>query len=155
MVFCCGGLVFFSNGHDLYGFYAKTMRIPLFSGFLTIGGFLLSLKTFILVKLKEDLFDLPAYRKRLEMRRVLNPNLTLYGPLSRLGSFLFWCVLGALTTSVSQFSIGLIEHNYIAAICISLGASTLSVVFIAWWNIHKNLKIWFELLEEDAQKSAI
>lgn len=77
---------------DLHDFYSKKLQFSFFTGFLTVGGFLLSLKTFILVKLKEGLFDNKEYQERMEKRRALNPDLSYYGPLSRLGSFLIYCV---------------------------------------------------------------
>jgi len=148
------GIVYLSNVNSfcLYGFYSQKLQMPLFTGFLTIGGFLLSLKTFILVKLKEGLFDNEDYKVRLAERQALNPKISHYGPLARLGSFLIYCVLGSLITAFYQFSFGFIQSNIIAAIGISLAFSTLSVVFLAWWEIRCNLNIWFEILEEGAKK---
>jgi hypothetical protein len=39
--------------HDIYPFYSEQLRTPLFTGFLTLGAFLLSLQTFILIRLRE------------------------------------------------------------------------------------------------------
>lgn len=139
------------HGAELYDFYSKSMRIPIFTAFFTLGGFLLSLKTFILIKLKEDLYDSPDYQKRHEGKQSLNPEKTIsyYGPLTRLGNFLLYCVLFSLITSVFQFSIGLVDYYIMTAICMATAASTLSMVFIAWWMIRQNLKIWFELMEKN------
>ncbi len=136
----------------LYSFYQNNLQKSLFSAFLTIGGFLFSLKTFILVKLKEGLFDSPRYKKRVKARRAINPNISVYGPLSRLSGFLVYCVFGSLITATYQFTFGFIRHDLAAAIGIASATTTLAVVFLAWWNIRTNLKIWFELLEEDAEE---
>ena len=90
-------------------YYAKNIRSSLFSGFLTVGSFLLSLKAFIVVKLKENIFDTYIYKEKLKERKKLNSKLTLYGPVKRLSSLLFLTISSALTASVSQLSIGLIQ----------------------------------------------
>jgi len=46
-------------------YYAKNIRGSLFTGFLTVGSFLLSLKAFIVVKLKENIFDSDIYKKKI------------------------------------------------------------------------------------------
>jgi len=135
----------------IYEFYAKNMRVPLFTGFLTIGGFLLSLKTFVLIKLKEGLYEHPLYKERLNEMRHLNPNISSYGPLKRLGTFLVYCVFGSFLTSVIQFTLGVIECDCLAAFCISVSVGTMSVVFLAWWEIRKNLNEWFSILEKHDQ----
>ncbi|MHC1744851.1 MAG: hypothetical protein AB9873_17735 [Syntrophobacteraceae bacterium] len=142
------------SNSSFYCFYAQKMQTPIFSGFLTIGGFLLSLKTFILIKLKEGLYDNQVYRERLMKLSHLNPNqkLSFYGPLSRLGQFLVYCVLGALLTSVFQFTIGFIRNDIAAAFCISFASGTLSLVILAWWELRGNLKEWFDILEEQAHR---
>jgi hypothetical protein len=45
----------------LVRFYGENIRGSLFTGFLTLGGFLLSLKTFIIVKMKENVYDDERY----------------------------------------------------------------------------------------------
>ena len=151
---CVAALVYFDPGpKGLSDLYETKLQTPLFTGFLTIGGFLLTLKTFVLIKLKESLYGSDFYQSELEDKRHLNPNLSTYGPLSRLGHFLIFSVVGALITATSQLSIGFIHHRIAAAICITFAATTLLVVFKAWWEIRKNLAAWFDLLErEDAHK---
>jgi hypothetical protein len=134
---------------DLYDFYSKKMQTPLFTGFLTLGGFLLSLKTFILIKLKEGLYDHKHYKEMVKEKQLLNPKYTYYGPLSRLSHFLVHSVLLALLTSFFQFSLGFLKSNIIAAIGLSLAVTTIVVVLLAWWNIRQNLNCWFEMLEKE------
>ncbi len=145
-------MLYLTNHHPIFPFYSDKMRTPLFTGFLTLGGFLFSLKTFILVKLKEDLYDLPAYKKRLLERKKLNPDLTLYGPLTRLGNFLIYCVLFSLITAVMQFSLGFLESDFAASICISLSITTIAVIFIAWWQIRVSMNEWFSILKDSEKE---
>lgn len=133
--------------------YGSRLQVPLFTGFLTLSGFLLSLKTFILIKLKEDLYDLPQYKKRLDERRLANPSvkLTLYGPLSRLGTFLIYSVACALGTALAQLTIGFLPGKLPVAICLSLAGITTGLVGVAWWQIRGSLQNWFELLEDQPE----
>lgn len=151
---CVGVLIYFDpSPQGLYDLYSTKLQTPLFTGFLTIGGFLLTLKTFVLIKLKESLYGSDFYQSELEDKRHLNPNLSTYAPLSRLGHFLIISVVGALITATAQMSVGFIHHKIAAAICMGFAATTLLLVFIAWWEIKKNLSEWFDLLDrEDKHK---
>src|ERR1051326_8439256 len=89
-----GVLTYFNPGENgLFSLYDRKFQTPLFTGFLTIGGFLLTLKTFVLVQLKKELYENDYYKQRLNDKRVNEPNLSLYGPLNRLGYLLVLCVL--------------------------------------------------------------
>lgn len=134
---------------NLVGIYQEKMQVVLFSGFLTIGGFLLTLKTFILIKLKEGLYDREDYKKRVDQKRQLNKGLSYYGPLRRLGNFLVYGVASALITALSQLTIGFIPHPAASAFCMTLAIFTGGVVIMAWWLIKVNLHDWFELLESE------
>ncbi|MEK6334011.1 MAG: hypothetical protein AABM67_03620 [Acidobacteriota bacterium] len=151
-----GVLSYFNPGDGgLYCVYDSKLRTPLFTGFLTIGGFLLTLKTFVLIKLKEEVYESPWYRDKIDRNRKLNPKLTLYGPLNRLGSLLIFCVFAALSTAVAQLSVGFIPNRFASAFCISLAVGSLILVFCAWFYIWRNLTYWFELLHNtDAKRTA-
>ena len=152
-VVALGVIIILTNkyGFDLYDFYSKKMQIPLFTGFLTLGGFLLTLKTFVLIKLKEELYGSDKYRERHAERKLLNPDISYYGPLSRLGNFLIQSVLLALLTSFYQFTFGFVKCDIIAAIGLALAFTTSTIVLFAWWNIRQNLNYWFELLESETK----
>src|ERR1700687_4464552 len=51
-------VILITNIHDFGASYASGARAPLFSGLLTVGSFLLALKTTILQRMK-DAFDSP------------------------------------------------------------------------------------------------
>jgi len=136
-------------GFSLHCFYSQKLQMPLFTGYLTLGGFLLSLKTFILIKLKEGLYDNKYYIKLVMDNRVNNPDFSFFGPLTRLGNFLIFSVINALCTSFYQISLGWIKHDLIAAIGLSLAINTAIMVVLAWWYIRGNLNRWFELLEKE------
>lgn len=135
--------------YDIYCFYSQKLQMPLFTGFLTLGGFLLSLKTFILIKLKEGLYDNQYYIELVKDKRAVNPNYSFYGPLTRLGNFLIFSVISALCTSFYQVSLGWIKCNMVALVGLGLALTTAIMVVLAWWYIRCNLNRWFELLEKE------
>lgn len=137
---------------DLYDFYSKRLQIPLFSGFLTVGSFLLALKTGLLIKLKEGLYDTKAYHALVAEKRQINPNLSFYGPLTRLGKFLVVTVISALLTSFYQITLGWIPFNLIAAIAMAAALTTSAMVIVSWYYIRGNLDYWFSAMEKEAER---
>lgn len=137
---------------DLYEFYSKKLQIPLFTGFLTVGSFLLALKTGLLIKLKEGLYDTKAYHSLVVEQRQINPNLSFYGPLTRLGKFLVVTVVSALSTSFLQITLGWIPFKVVAAIAMATALTTSVMVIICWYYIRGNLNYWFRAMEKEAEK---
>ena len=129
-------------------YYAKNIRGSLFTGFLTVGSFLLSLKAFIVVKLKENIFDSDIYKERLKQQRKLNSNLTLYGPVKRLSQLIFLTICSALTASVSQLTIGLIQHWLATFFCIFVSMFAISMLVSTLLLIKSTLDEWLNYLEE-------
>jgi len=146
------GLLVWLAPPELVGVYQGRLQIPLFSGFLTLGGFLLSLKTAILMRLKDELYGKPEYRNSVERARSIqdpkNP-VTRYGPLRRLGQFLILSVLFSLATAALQLTVGFIPYKSASAFCLTTAAGTLSLVFFAWREIRANLDHWFEFLDSE------
>jgi len=136
---------------DFHGFYAKNMRGSLFAGFLTLGSFLLALKTGIVIKIKEGLYDKESYQKLFNERREIfkNEKNTLYGPLRRLSKLLSLSVLSALITAILQLSIGLYPHWITASICISMAVFAISILLVSFYFIQVNLSDWFNHIESD------
>jgi hypothetical protein len=131
----------------LVTFYGKNIRGELFSGFLTLGGFLLSLKTFIIVKMKENVYDSESYQQSFSNKKKINPKLSLYAPLQRLSHLLFWAILVSLFASISQFSFGLINHWGAVIFCIFLAVFAISLLIFSLIEIKNNLDAWFKLIE--------
>jgi hypothetical protein len=132
----------------IHCFYAKNIRNSLFTGFLTMGSFLLSLKAFIVVKLKENVYDSAAYKGKLKEFQLLNPKLTLYGPLKRLSLMIFLSIVSAITASVLQLSLGLISHWVASVICIFSAVFSISMLVSSLLIIKKTLDDWLDYLEE-------
>lgn len=135
---------------DSYEFYRESLQGPIFSGFLALGGFLLSLKTFILVKLNEGVFESSLYRKRHMQNCERNPGHVppLYSPLKNLSDFLIWSVAFCVFTAALQLTLGFVNHFLATSTVIAFALQSIYLVFRSWWEIKGNLETWIELLQE-------
>lgn len=137
-----------SDSARAIGFYDEKIRASLFSGFLTVGSFLLSLKVFIVVKFKENVFDSDSYKKRLEDRRKINPKISHYGPVRNLSQVLFIAIASSLAASASQITIGLIPQWWALLICVGLAAFAGMMLIQVLFLIRIILKDWLDHMEE-------
>jgi hypothetical protein len=154
-----GSAIFFlcyylkSNGTPLTDFYQKNMRSSLFAGFLTLGSFLLSLKTGIVIKIKESVYDKEGYQSKFATGLVSGSPMSVYGPLRRLSKMLSSAVLSALVTAVFQLTIGLLDYWWAVAICLSSATIAISLLLFAFMLIQINMHKWFDYLENEAAKA--
>lgn len=137
-----------SPDDPLVHFYGDKLRASLFSGFLTLGGFLLSVKTFVVVQMKTGLYDTDGYRKRVVAARQLKPETPYYKPLANFSRALFWAVLLALVTAAAQLTIGFYESRITVYICLGLAILTLIVLAVVLALVQSNLKSWFTHMEK-------
>ena len=149
-------VVLFWNISDLPKFtnyFAENLRGNLFAGFLTVGGFLFSLKTFIVIKMKENVYDHRKYKDRVEEHRKHNKDITFYGPLRRLSGLLFVSVLSSIFSAVMQLTVGLIDKWYAALACIWSSVIAITLLTVSIFVIKNNLDQWFEFLEDSQTKT--
>lgn len=139
---------------DVAEFYQKNMRASLFAGFLTLGSFLLSLKTGIVIKIKENVYDKLGYQEKVDKAQATGVQTTVYAPLRRLSKLLSAAVLSVLFASALQLTLGLFSMWWAAAICLSMAAIALTFLLEAFVLIQKNLLDWFEFLDEEATKAS-
>lgn len=137
---------------QLHEFYAKNLRGSLFSGFLTLSGFLFSINTFIVVNMKKELYDHEDYLKRVVLMRTAMSAMTVYGPLRRLSRLLLLAVCSSVAASVVQFTVGLVRTWYTATFCLLV--PIVAIVYLAkvLVAIRRNLRDLFEFQEELADK---
>ncbi|WP_076921207.1 hypothetical protein [Pseudoalteromonas sp. SK20] len=128
-------------------FYQVNIRGSLFAGFLTLGGFLLSLKTFIIVKLKENVYDHDEYEKRFKQQSKLNSKLVFYAPLKNLSNFLFWTVVSCIGAAITQLTLGLFNSFYTALIAIFTAIFAVCALMYSLYLIKLCLNDWFEFLD--------
>lgn len=141
---------------DFTKFYGDKLRGSLFAGFLTLGGFLLSLKTFIVVNMKKEVFESPVYKKEWEEQKKLDTSNVMdkrYTPLRYLSGVLYAAILSCLSTAVLQLTVGLVNSFLAALVC--LWAVSVSLLLLAWalWLIRSNLIRMFDYLDAQDDES--
>lgn len=134
-------------------YYSGGLRGSLFGGFLSVGGFLFSVKGFVLVKLKEGVFDTDEYRRIVERHRQLKPTVSHYGPLERLGKFLFAAVFLSFATAVLQFTVGLVEAGWALTVCLTAAGLSMCSLFGGLLAMKRFLDAWFAQLEKESRTS--
>lgn len=135
---------------DFIKFYGDKLRGSLFAGFLTLGGFLLSLKTFIVVNMKKEVFESPIYKKEWDEQKKLDTDNKMgkrYTPLRYLSGVLYAAILSCLSTAVLQLTVGLVDSFLAVLVC--LWAVSVSLLLLAWalWLIRANLVRMFDYLD--------
>lgn len=161
LAFSCGFIILATMGGfestsglwSWFRIYRDGIRTPMFTGFLTVGSFLLTLKATILLRIKE-IYDTPDYwgdwHTYQEQRRLNNkPPTGYYDPLRNLGHGLLANVLLALTTSVIQVTLGFVNAPWAVGICLGFAATTLGLLLFLWWQIAQNLNRWFSVIERE------
>lgn len=142
-------LLYADTPNELYENYATHLRGNVFAGILSAGSFLLSLKTFIVVKLQENVYESKIYKSRyLKLKREVDSSLQLYKPLRELSNFLFWCILSCLIASILQVTLGFIKIFYVVLFCLFFAVFSGALVFFALWLIKSILSDWMDCLEE-------
>jgi hypothetical protein len=144
--------IYCSDISSLAKYFAENIRGHLFAGFLALGGFLLSLKTFIVVNMKENVYDDEYYKKNWKKLKKTESDLKLYGPLKELSDLLYHAILAAIISAVLQMSLGLYLHWLASIICIW---SALYAVALLVWSlkvIKQNLDEWFTNLDKKQEE---
>jgi hypothetical protein len=136
----------------LHDFYASNLRSSIFTGFFTLSGFLLSMKTFILINIKREVYESESYEARFQKLRQVQPKLKKYGPLNRLSKCLFVTILCAVITSGMQLTVGLSKSDYAALACLAMAFLTLALVVVMLFVMRHVMAEWLKFLEEEAAK---
>jgi len=134
-------------------YHKGTLRGALFGSFLSLGGFLLSLKTFIVVKIKEGIYDSKRYRKRIAAVRAYEPDnakSAIFGELDRLRSLLFASIVASIIAGIAQVTVGVKESAYTATVCIAAACFVIALLIQSLILINSNLRDWFKELEFEA-----
>lgn len=140
---------------DSFGnFYSEKLRASLFAGFLTLGGFLMSLKTFIIVNMKKEVYDTKHYqdiwyeRKKIDTKNLMP---SIYHPLRQLSNVLYITILLCVCSAVSQLTVGLFGNLWTSIFCVWM--SSLSTASLIWSLIliRRNLTTMFNNLDRQQQ----
>ncbi|WP_449246124.1 hypothetical protein [Desulfarculus baarsii] len=121
-------LLFISKTCDIVSFYHNNLLGLIFSGFLTLTGFLASVATFIIVKAREIIFGQVEYGVRIAEIKKLGIDVSRYGPLKRLSYFSMFGIVSCLATSLMQVSLGMSDNDIAIRICIGSASFSCFVV---------------------------
>lgn len=135
----------------LFDFYDQSLRASFFTGFLTVATFLFAVKTHVIFKLKESLYDSAHYKDRFKILVQRNADLQLYGPLRRFGTLLILGISLALLSAGWQLASVWIRTDWSAVVGIVLAIVTLMFLAVCIVVLAMNLRDWFKSIEEAAK----
>lgn len=128
-------------------YFGEKIRPSLFTGLLTVGSFLLSLKVFIVVKFKETVFDSKEYKERLANLRKIDPSIQHYAQVRNLSSVLFFSIASAIIAAACQLTLGLIEKPAAMLGCVFAAAFAGAMLLQTLLLIRKILGEWLDHME--------
>lgn len=132
---------------DINCIYKSAIRSTLFTAFLTMGSFMLSLMSMFMFSLKDKLFDDTEYIKLYIAKEKISGKInSIYSPLVNISRLFLFCVMMCFITSLSQFTVGLINCNAASIFCLSLAVSTITLALYVLYNVWRNLEVWFCIL---------
>ena len=136
----------------LYDYYKSNFRGSLFTGFLTLGSFLFTFKSFAILRLA-TVFESEDYQDR-HIQRMKNPeyHMEFLEPLTNLNNSVFLAIIIALITSASQLTIGLIPHWFASLTCLWLALFSGVVLARTIKLLKMNIDSWLEVESERLNK---
>ncbi|ADW18593.1 hypothetical protein Despr_2454 [Desulfobulbus propionicus DSM 2032] len=132
--------------------YDTKLQLVFFTAFLTVGSFLLAMKAFILIRIRDDIYRHEKYKERYLLQYDNQYKGDYYKGLLDLGNLLVVSVAGAFFTSIAQITIGFSKIYPIKCIAPSLVGGMLVLVLFDWLFVYLNLRDWFEFIESDIEK---
>lgn len=131
--------------------FHETVRGYLFSGFLTLGSFLLTTKTFVITRLQDGLFHTIEYDKKYK-EAVRQNGKEKTGErnegLRRLTEFLVWSVFSCMAVSVGQLLLSACRSNLASAIALAACCASLFLVLRSWIYIRSFIHEYLEFAND-------
>ncbi len=125
--------------------YDNKLRSDFFSGFLSVGAFLLSLKTFIVMTMKTGVYDTEKYKKTWERNRLLDDSVgPVYQGLKELNDCMFNSIFFSLVAAAAQVTIGIVSGALF--VFMSLLPCVISIFYLAYclFLVKRNLDLIIE-----------
>lgn len=134
--------------------YQEKARTPIFSAFITLGSFLLTLKTAILQRLKDG-FDSKSHEDAYlyHCDSGGEPG-KYYESLDNMSTALSSAVFFSLLSAACQMTFGFSAKPWAFALCAATPTTTLLVILFLWYEISQAHKKWITKIEED-KKTAL
>ncbi len=124
---------------SLLKFFEK-FSTAFFSASITLGAFLLSMKTFIIQIIKKDAYDTKEYNKKIQDRLGASFKVDKYKPLSNLRCILTCTIYTSFITAILQVITALFPKPFHIYISLTSMTITFICVFIAIILVSNNLK---------------
>lgn len=138
---------------DIHCIYKTAIRSTLFTAFLTMGSFMLSLMSMFMFSLKDKLFDDTEYKKLYIAKEKITGKInSIYSPLINISRLFLFCVMMCFMTSLFQFTVGLIDNKIASIFCLSIAFATITLALYVLYNVWRNLEVWFCILLKDKVK---
>lgn len=131
--------------------YDDRLQFAFFTAFLTVGSLLLAMKAFLLVRLKDDIYQHAEYQSRYKKQYKGQYNGNYYQGLKDIGYLLIVSVIACFITSIAQVTIGFCPLFGIKLIAPALSSGMLMLVIIDWLFVYLNLKDWFSFIEKEIE----
>lgn len=125
----------------LSAIYESKLRSDFFSGFLAVGAFLLSLKTFIVMTMKTNVYDTERYIAIWEENQKHDAEITgsRYKGLQELNDCMFNSIFCTLSAAISQVTIAIVGGTLCTFISLSLCTTSISYLIYCLLLVKKNL----------------
>jgi hypothetical protein len=167
--------LFADSTHEFYDFYAANLRTGLFSGFLTLAGFLLTAMTLTVIQIKKELCDRKGYlnrvrdsrastrqsnEERIRNGRKPRSETSHFGGLLRLGGLIWGTIVCALFTAICQYTVGILyKEDASAYICLGVAGTTVLLLLTNLFFVGRAILDMFtcweaEAVEEERQLTA-
>lgn len=130
------------------GFFARELRGDLFGACLTLSGFLYAAYTFIIVHMKCHVYESREYQQIFRQKKKADSQLKLWNPLQNLSRRLHRTIIVALVAAILQLTLGLIEMNWAASVCMGAFIWSVSELTRGIVIVHRNITDWLEGLGE-------
>ena len=106
-------------------------RTGLFSGLLSMVGFTLTIKSFLIVNLAKTWHESETVEKVMVDVQAIDPSADLYAPLTKLKNNLMLPVVACLWGAVAQYTLGLADV-YAWAVALALGSAVTGLISLVW-----------------------
>jgi hypothetical protein len=142
---------------DLVQGFADGLRRDLISPFVTLAGFLMTITTFIVLRMKESVYDSDEYIEHYEQVVAMSPAGklgSLYRPLKGLCVLLLATVVACLLTAVANATVGNFGNRLAFALCTGLASGSLGALASSLYSAYGNFKYWLDMSEKKTLATA-
>lgn len=136
---------------DLITFY-RSIRSGIMTSSLTVGAFLFTMKSFIVLNMKKEVYDQPAYHEMIRFRRSRGKKERLYSGLGQLKVLLYWSIILALVNALGQVTLGYIAKPWAVLSALGLTVFSWGLVGFSLFHVSRNLTLMLQFGEDNFDK---